>query len=223
MDEIEVELAALSELRDKPAGMIRLTATEHGAQTAILPALARVLPDYPDINVEVAIDYGLTDIVTERFDAGVRAGERVDKDMIAVRIGPDLRMAVVGAPSYFASHAAPTTPHHLADHICVNLRLPTQGGLYAWEFRKDGRDLQVRVDGQLTFNSPPIMLGAAIEGLGLAFVLEDQAKAQISDGRLVRVLAEWGQPFAGYHLYYPSRRQHTAAFTLLVEAMRYRG
>ena len=220
-DEIEAELDSLSEFRDKPAGTICLTATEHGAQTAVLPALARLLPDYPDIKVEVAIDYGLTDIVTERYDAGVRAGEQVDKDMIAVRIGPDLRMAVVGAPSYFASHGAPTTPHDLADHVCVNLRLPTHGGLYAWEFQKDGRELQVRVDGQLTFNSPPIMLGAAIQGLGLAFVLEDLAQAEIAGGRLVRVLADWCQPFAGYHLYYPSRRQHSAAFALLVEAMRH--
>jgi len=222
LDQIGTELAALGELRDKPAGTIRLTATEHAAQAVILPALTKLLPDYPDINVEVAIDYGLTDIVTERYDAGVRAGEHVAKDMIAVRVGPDLRMAVVGSPSYLATRAPPTTPHDLADHICINLRLPTQGGLYAWEFEKDGRELHVRVDGQLTFNCTPVMLGAAVDGLGLAFVLEDQAQAQISDGRLVRVLADWCQPFSGYHLFYPSRRQHAAAFTLLVEAMRYR-
>jgi DNA-binding transcriptional LysR family regulator len=222
-DEIEAELASLSALRDKPAGTIRLTATEHGAQTVILRAMARLLPDYPDINVEVAIDYGLTDIVTERYDAGVRVGEHVDKDMVAVRIGPDLRMAVVGSPSYFAGRAAPKTPNELADHVCVNLRLPTQGGLYAWEFQKGARKLQVRVEGQLTFNSTPIMLGAAIEGLGLAFVLEDQAQAHVADGRLLRVLADWCRPFSGYHLYYPNRRQHSPAFALLVEAMRYRG
>jgi DNA-binding transcriptional LysR family regulator len=222
-DEIEAELVALSALRDKPAGTIRLTATEHGAQTVILRALARLLPDYPDINVEVAIDYGLTDIVTERYDAGVRVGEHIDKDMIAVRIGPDLRMAVVGSPSYFADHAAPKTPHELANHVCVNLRLPTQGGLYAWEFKKGARELQVRVNGQLTFNSTPIMLDAAIEGLGLAFVLEDQVQAHVADGRLLQVLADWCQPFSGYHLYYPNRRQHSPAFALLVEAMRHRG
>lgn len=222
-DEIAAELASLSALRDKPAGTIRLTATEHGAQTVILRALARLLPDYPDINVEVAIDYGLTDIVTERYDAGVRVGEHIDKDMVAVRIGPDLRMAVVGSPSYFAGRTVPKTPNELADHVCVNLRLPTQGGLYAWEFQKGARKLQVRVVGQLTFNSTPIMLGAAIEGLGLAFVLEDQAQAHVADGRLLRVLADWCRPFSGYHLYYPNRRQHSPAFALLIEAMRYRG
>jgi DNA-binding transcriptional LysR family regulator len=222
-DEIDAEIASLSVFRDKPAGNIRLTATEHAAQTAILPALTRLRSEYSDIRVEVAIDYGLTDIVTEHYDAGVRAGEHIDKDMIAVRIGPDLRMAVVGSPSYFVDHAAPISPRDLINHICVNLRLPTKGALYAWEFKKDGCESEARVHGQFTFNSTPIILAAAIEGLGLAFVLEDQARAPIADGRLVRVLADWCEPFIGYHLYYPSRRQHTAAFALLVEAMRYRG
>jgi DNA-binding transcriptional LysR family regulator len=222
-DEIDAALASLSELRDKPAGTIRLTAVEHAAETILLPALARLLPDYPDIKVEVAIDYGLTDIVAERYDAGVRLGEQVARDMIAARIGPDQRMAVVGAPSYFAARPTPRTPHDLAEHVCVNLRLPTRGALYAWEFEKDGRELHVRVEGQLIFNSTPIMLGAAMRGLGLAYVPQDLTEAPLAAGRLVRVLADWCPPFAGYHLYYPSRRQLSPAFALLVEALRYRG
>jgi DNA-binding transcriptional LysR family regulator len=221
-DEIEAEIASLSVFREKPAGNIRLTATEHAAQMTILPALARLRSEYPDIKVEVAIDYGMTDIVTEHYDAGVRAGEHVDKDMVAVRVGPDLRMAVVGSPSYFVDHAAPKSPRDLIHHVCVNLRLPTKGSLYAWEFKKEGRENETRVNGQFTFNSTPIILAAAIEGLGLAFVLEDQVRQPLADGRLVRVLADWCEPFIGYHLYYPSRRQHTAAFAVLVEAMRHR-
>ena len=221
-DEIEAELAALSELRDKPAGTIRITAGEHAAETILWPALAKLLPDYPDIKVEIIVDYGLTDIVAERYDAGVRLGEQVAKDMIAVRIGPDFRMAVVGAPSYFASRPRPKTPQDLTAHNCINLRLPTYGGLYAWEFEKRGRELKVRVDGQLVFNNIALRLNAALAGLGLAYLPEDQVQAHLAEGRLIRVLADWCPPFSGYHLYYPSRRQPTPAFALLVDALRYR-
>jgi DNA-binding transcriptional LysR family regulator len=185
--------------------------------------LAKLLPDYPDIRVEIVIDYGLTDIVAERYDAGIRSGEQVAKDMIAVRIGPDLRMAVVGAPSYFAKRPRPRTPQDLTAHSCINLRLPTYGGLYAWEFEKDGRELRARVEGQLVFNSSALMLEAALGGFGLAYLPEDQVGAQLAEGRLVRVLTDWCPRYSGYHLYYPSRRQPTPAFALLVEALRYRG
>jgi DNA-binding transcriptional LysR family regulator len=222
-NEIDAKLDALSELREKPAGTIRITTTEHAAETVLWPNLERLLPDYPEVRVEVSIDPVLTDIVAERFDAGVRLGERLAKDMIAVRIGPDLRMAVVGAPPYFAERPAPKTPHDLTDHRCINLRLPTLGGLYAWEFEKDGRELNVRVDGQLVFNNMRMMIRASLAGLGLALVMEDQAEPLVRDGRLVRVLEDWCAPFAGYHLYYPSRRQLSPAFALLVEALRYRG
>ncbi len=223
IDEIGIELEALIELRDKPAGNIRLTALEHAADTLILPGLARLLPDYPDIKVEVVIDYGLTDIVTERFDAGVRIGELVAKDMIAVRIGPDMRMTVVGAPCYFAAHLAPKTPDDLARHSCINLRLPTLGGLYAWEFAKGNRERKIRVEGQLTFNNTPLMLESAVRGLGLAYVLDEEKVAQhVSAGRLVRVLTDWCPTLSGYHLYYPNRRLQSAAFCLLVEALRFR-
>ena len=222
-DEIQAELSALSALRDKPAGAIRLTTSEHAAQTILWPTLARLLPDYPDIKVELMIEQGLTDIVAQRFDAGVRLGEQVAKDMVAVRIGPDLRMAVVGAPSYFAGHPPPKTPHDLTAHDCINLRLATLGGLYAWEFEKGGRALNVRVEGRLVFNDAPLVLQAAEAGFGLACVPEDHARRQLADGRLVRALGDWCPPFPGYHLYYPSRRQQTPAFALLVEALRYRG
>ncbi len=223
MAEIEAELAALSELRDRPAGNLRITAGEHSAETVLWPALARLLPDYPDIKVEVVIDYGLTDIVAERFDAGIRLGEQVAKDMIAVRIGPDMRMIAVGAPGYFARHSKPQTPQDLTAHNCINLRLPTLGGIYAWEFEKEGRELRVRVDGQLVFNSTPLILKAALDGAGLAYLPEDRVKPYIADGRLVGVLDDWCEPFSGYHLYYPSRRQNSPAFALLVEALRYKG
>ena len=222
-DEIDSELAALSELRDKPAGNLRLTAGEHAAETVLWPALAKLLPDYPDIKVEVVIDYGLTDIVAERFDAGIRLGEQVAKDMIAVRIGPDMRMAAVAAPAYFARHPKPKTPQDLTGHNCINLRLPTLGGIYAWEFEKDDRELRVRVDGQLVFNSTPMILKAALDGIGLAYLPEDRVKPYVADGRLIGVLDDWCAPFSGYHLYYPSRRQLSPAFALLVEALRYRG
>jgi DNA-binding transcriptional LysR family regulator len=221
-EEIETEIDALVELRDKPAGTIRITATEYAADAILLPALATLLPQYPDIKVEIAIDYGLTDIVAQRYDAGVRGGEQVAKDMIAVRIGPDMRSAVVGAPSYFSERPEPKQPQDLVEHNCIALRLPTHGGRYAWEFEKGGRELRVRVDGQLTYNTTAQMLNAALAGLGLAYVPEGLAQPHLAGGRLRRVLEDWCLPYSGYHLYYPSRRQHTPAFALLVEALRYR-
>jgi DNA-binding transcriptional LysR family regulator len=221
-DAISAELARLSELREKPAGTIRITAAEHSANAILWPALKKLLPDYPDIKVEIVVDYGLTDIVAERYDAGVRLGEDVAKDMIAVRIGPDMRMAVVGAPSYFKSHPRPRTPQDLTAHACINLRLPTHGGIYAWEFGKGGRELKARVEGQLVFNNLALRLSAAMAGLGLAYVPQDAALPLIAEGQLVRVLADWCPPFSGYHLYYPSHRQHAPAFSLLVNALRYR-
>jgi DNA-binding transcriptional LysR family regulator len=223
LDEIDTELAALSELRDKPSGTIRITAHDHAVKAAVWPALEKLLPAYPDIKLEIAIDYGLTDIVAERYDAGIRSGEMVAKDMVAVRIGPDMRSAVVGAPAYFAQRPRPKTPQDLTAHTCINLRLPTHGGLYAWEFEKDGRELRVRVEGQLVFNATGPMLDAALAGFGLAYVPEDSVRAHLADGVLIRVLADWCPPFPGYHLYYPSRRQPTPAFALLVNALRYRG
>lgn len=222
MDEIESELAALSELRDKPAGTIRINAGEHAAEAVLWPALAKLLPDYPDINAEVIVDYGLTDIVAERYDAGVRLGEQVAKDMIAVRIAPDMRMAVVGSPAYFTGRKRPQAPHDLTGHSCINMRLPTYGGIYVWEFEKDGHELRVRVEGRLVFNNIALRVNAALEGLGLAYLPEDVVRTPIADGRLIRVLDDWCLPFSGYHLYYPSRKQPSAAFTLLVNALRYR-
>jgi DNA-binding transcriptional LysR family regulator len=222
-EEIEAELAALSELREKPAGTIRITAIDYVADTILWPKLARLLRGYPDTKVEIAIDYGLTDIVAQRYDAGVRSGEQVAKDMIAVRIGPDMRMAVVGAPSYFRNRSEPKTPQELIGHDCINLRLPTHGGLYAWEFEKGDHELRVRVEGQLVFNGTAQMLNAALAGFGLAYVPEDLAQPLVAKERLRRVLEDWCPPFPGYHLYYPSRRQHSAAFALLVDALRYRG
>src|SRR5205823_11148649 len=190
-EEIESELEALSELRDKPAGTIRITATDYAADTILLPKLAKFLPEYPDIKVEIIIDYGLTDIVAQRYDAGVRAGEQVAKDMIAVRIGPDMRMAIVGTPSYFRNRSEPKTPQELIGHNCINLRLPTHGGLYAWEFEKGDRELKVRVDGQLVLNSTTEMLKAALAGFGLAYVPHDVAQPHTAEGRLKHVLEEW--------------------------------
>jgi DNA-binding transcriptional LysR family regulator len=222
LKEISAELAAVSELREKPAGTIRLTATENAAEAVLWPALRVLLPDYPDIKVEVVIDYGLTDIVTEQIDAGVRPGETVDKDMIAVPIGPAMRMAVVGSPAYFAKRPPPRAPQELTDHDCINLRLPARRGIYAWEFERNGRELKVRVDGQLIFNTAALILNAALDGFGLAYLTEQQVQKHLDNGELVRVLANWCPPFAGYHLYYPSRRQPSAAFAVLVEALRYR-
>ena len=221
-EEIETELAGLSELREKPAGTVRITATDYAVETILWPKLTRFLQRYPDVKVETIIDYGLTDIVAERFDAGVRIGEQVAKDMIAVRIGPDMRIAVVAAPSYFNARSEPKRPQDLIGHNCINLRLPTHGGLYAWEFEKDGRELKVHVEGQLVFNGTFQMLNAALAGFGLAYVPEDLAQPHIAKGRLRRVLDDWCAPYSGYHLYYPSRRQLSPAFTLLVDALRWR-
>lgn len=223
LESIGAELASLSELREKPAGTIRITTSEHAAATILWPALERLLPQYPDINIELSIDSSLRDIVADRFDAGVRLGEALAKDMIAVKISPDLRMVIVGSPAYFARHPEPKTPNDLADHNCINLRLLTAGGLYAWELEKDGREVRVRVDGQLVFNEVGMIVRAVKAGLGLGFVMEDHIADDVAAGRLVRVLEDWCTPFSGYHLYYPSRRQPSAAFSLLVDALRYRG
>jgi DNA-binding transcriptional LysR family regulator len=222
-EEIDAALATVSELREKPAGSIRITATEYAADTILLPKLSKLLRQYPDIKVEIAIDYGLTDIVAQRFDAGVRSGEQVANDMIAVRIAPDMRMAVIGAPSYFRNHPEPKKPQDLIDHNCIKLRLPTHGGLYPWEFEKSGRELKVRVEGQLTFNTTAQMLSAALAGHGLAYVPDGWVQPYVAKRRLKRVLEDWCAPYSGYHLYYPSRRQSSAAFNLLVEALRWRG
>jgi len=221
-EQIEAELAVLRQLRGKPAGTIRITAVDHAADTVLWPALTKFLPRYPDITVEIIVDYGLTDIVAQRYDAGVRLGEQVAKDMIAVPIGPDMRMAVVGAPSYFAKRLPPRKPEDLPGHNCINLRLPTYGGLYAWGFEKNNQELKVRVEGQLVFNGTSQMLNAALAGFGLAYLPEDMALPHIAKGRLKRVLEPWCPPFPGYHLYFPSRRQSSPALALLVDALRYR-
>jgi DNA-binding transcriptional LysR family regulator len=222
-EEIHAELALLSQFRDKPVGKLRITAGEHAAITVLQPALAKILPDHPDIQVEIIVDYGLTDIVAEGFDAGVRLGEQVAKDMIAVRIGPDVRMAVVGSPTYFARHPRPKTPRDLIRHNCITIRLPTYGGIFPWEFEKKGEELKVRVEGQLVFNNIAMRLDAALKGLGLAYMPEDVVRTHIAKGRLIRVLSDWCPPFPGYHLYYPSRRQSSPAFTLFRDALRYSG
>lgn len=221
-EQIDTELASLGDLRDKPSGTIRLTANEHAADTLLWPVLSRLLPEYPDIKVEIDVDYGMTNIVTDRYDAGVRFGDQVAKDMIAVRIGPDMRMAVVGAPSYFATRAEPSSPRDLVEHRCINFRMPSAGGLYAWEFEKRGREMKVRVDGQLVFNRIPPLLSAARAGFGLACLTDDLVATDVAQGRLVRVLDDWCPPFSGYHLYYPSRLQPSPAFALIVDALRLR-
>jgi DNA-binding transcriptional LysR family regulator len=223
LEEIERKMAALTELREKPSGTIRITTHDHALRTVLWPALEKLLPGFPDIKVEIVIDYGLTDIAAERYDAGVRPGEIVAKDMVAVRIGPDLRMVVVGAPSYLDARSTPKMPQDLTGHTCINLRLPTHGGLYTWEFEKNGRELRVRVEGQLVFNGTAPMLDAALAGFGLAYLPEDDVQTHLEDGRLIQVLADWCPSYSGYHLYYPSRRQPTPAFALLVDALRYRG
>jgi DNA-binding transcriptional LysR family regulator len=222
-EEIEAELTALTELRDKPAGVIRITAGEHAAISILQPALRRFLPDYPDIKVEIIIDHGLTDIVAEGYDAGVRMGEQVAKDMIAVRIGPDMRMAVVASPAYFENHPLPETRQDLTAHKCINIRLPTYGGLFPWDLEKDGREVNVRVEGQLVFNSLAMRVQSALDGLGVAYMPEDHALPYIADGRLVRALEDWCPSFPGYHLYYPSRRHSSPALSLLADILRYRG
>lgn len=222
LEEIEAELLALSAFRDKPAGTIRITSSDHAANGILMPKLVKFLPRYPDIKVEIIVDYGLTNIVAERYDAGVRYGEQVEKDMIAVRIGPDARMATVATPAYFAHHAKPKTPHDLTEHVCINMHLPTYGGLYAWEYEKHGRALNVRVSGQLVFNGVSQIVSAVQAGLGLAHLPEDLVLDLIAKGKLVRVLEDWCPRFPGFYLYYPSRRQQSPAFSLLVDALRYR-
>ena len=221
-DDVEAELDALTELRDKPAGMVRITTGENALESILWPKLSKILPSYPDIKVEFDISYSLKNIVAERFDAGVRMGEQVEKDMIAVRIGPQIRMAAVAAPSYFADRPPPKTPRDLPRHSCINLRLPTYGGLYAWEFERRGREMNVRVDGQLIFNTATHIIAASLDGFGLAYLPEDMVLPHVDAGRLVRVLEDWCPPFPGYHLFFPSRRQHSPAFAVIVDALRYR-
>ncbi len=223
LEEIGATLAALGELRDRPSGTIRITTAAHAAETVLWPALEALLPAHPAITVEVHLDDALTDLVAGRYDAGIRLGELVDRDMVAVRIGPPLRLAVVGSPAYFATRPRPLLPQDLAAHACVNIRLPTFGALYAWEFEKEGRPIRVQVAGPLVVNSGAPLRRAALAGLGLACTFEDVVAADVQAGRLVRVLEDWCPPFPGYHLYYPSRRQPTPAFSLLVEALRTRG
>ncbi|WP_395398183.1 LysR family transcriptional regulator [Novosphingobium sp. BL-8A] len=222
-EEIAQELTSLSQLREKPAGTIRINAGEHPAVSVLQPALRRILPENPDIRVEIIVDYGLTDIVAEGYDAGVRLGEQVAKDMIAVRIGPDLRMAVVGSPDYFTRYPIPLSPQDLTAQNCIGIRLPTYGGIFPWDLDKDGHEVNVRIEGQLVFNNISLRLNSALDGLGLAYLPEDQVLDHVAAGRLVRVLEDWCEPFPGYHLYYPSRRHTSPAFALLVETLRYRG
>lgn len=222
-EEIQAELTALTEMRDKPAGTVRITAGEHAAISVLAPALDKFLPDNPDVKVEITVDYGLTDIVAERFDAGVRLGEQVAKDMIAVKIGPEMRMAVVGSPSYFLLNTWPEVPQDLTRHNCIQIRMPTHGNILQWEFEKDGHELNVRVDGQLVFNNVAMRMDAVLRGLGLAYMPEDLVESHIQKGRLVRVLEDWCLPFPGYHLYYPNRRHPSPAFSLVLEALRHRG
>jgi DNA-binding transcriptional LysR family regulator len=219
---IESGLTALNLLRDIPAGTIRLTASEHPAYTVIYPVLARLAADYPQIKIEVNVDNMLADLVAGRFDAGIRLGEHVERDMVAVRIAPDMRMAVVGTPAYFERHPRPETPQDLTQHECIGIRLPTHGGLLPWEFDRDGRSVTVRVEGQLIFNTMSLGLRAVLDGLGLGYCLDDMAAEAIADGRLIRVLEDWCEPFPGYHIYYPSRRLLSPALRLLIDALRFR-
>jgi len=221
-EDTDAELAAVSEVRKKPSGLVRITAAEFPANHLIWPKLLKVLPEYPDITVEVTVDYNRTDIVAERYDAGVRLGDEIAKDMIAVRISADMRIAVVGSPGYFAGRTRPKAPGDLADHNCINLRLPTHGGLMVWDFRKGKRELKVRAAGQWIFNSISPIVRAALAGQGLAFLPDDAVVEHLAEGRLVRVLDDWCQPYTGYHLYYPSRRQSSGALTVVVEALRHR-
>lgn len=222
-DGIEAGLAALTELRDKPAGTVRITVGDQPAESLLLPAVAKLLPAYPDLNVEISVNNGFVDIVAERFDAGVRLGETLAQDMVAVRIGPDMRMAVVGSPAYFAGRSSPQTPHDLAEHVCIGLRYTAQGGVGIWDLGKAGRAVNVRVEGQLVVNNIALARLGALQGIGLAYLPEEYVAPLISTGALVSVLADWCEPFPGYHLYYPSRRQQSAAFALVVEALRCRG
>lgn len=223
MDEIADSIQELSEMRDKPAGTVRITTSEHAAVAVLWPRLEPLLRDYPDVQVELSMDNGFVDIVADRFDAGVRLGESIAKDMIAVRIGPELRMAAVASPAYFERNPPPRTPHDLAQHRCINIRQRSSGGLYAWEFEQDGREIRVRVEGQLTFNGSYLLIDAAQAGFGIGLVMEDLVAPMIADGSLRRVLDDWCPPFPGYHLYYPSHRQPSAAFSLILDALRFRG
>lgn len=221
-DEIESELAALTELRNKPGGTVRITCGDHVLHSVLLPKLGPLVRDYPDITLEFDMSYGFRDIVADRFDAGVRMGDTIDKDMIAVPIGPPLRMAVAASPGYFAANPPPKAPRDLTAHRCINQRMPTSGGLYVWDFERRGRKVNVRVDGPFIFNTAPPQVDAALAGLGVALLPEDELMPHITAGRLLRVLEDWCPRFAGYHLYYPSRRQPSPAFSLVVEALRYR-
>lgn len=220
-DEIEAELDALTELRDKPAGTVRITCGDSILHSVLLPKLTPLLRDYPDIKLEFDVNYGFRDIVADRFDAGVRLGSTIDKDMVAVPIGPPLRMAVVGSPEYFESNPRPKTPRDLTAHRCINQRMPTSGGLYVWDFSRRGKQVNVRVDGPLIFNTSPPQVDAALAGLGLTLLPEDEVAEHVEAGRLVRVLEDWCPPFPGYHLYYPSRRQPSPAFSLVLQALRW--
>jgi len=221
-DDIDAEVAAVKDLRDKPVGSIRITSAEHAATSVLWPKLSKVMRDYPDINVEITIDYMLGDIVSQRFDAGVRMGDQVAKDMIAVRISPDLRMAVVGTPGYFATRTRPHSPLELTGHDCIRLRLPTHGSFLAWDLDKDGQQAKCAVSGQWVFNNSSSIVRAALAGHGLAYVPEDMVLEDIAAGRLIRVLEDWCSPYPGYHLYYPSRRQSSGAMAVIVDALRYR-
>lgn len=222
LDDIDVALASLSSMRDRPAGTVRITAHDHAIKTLLWPKLLPLLREYPDIHVDISVDYGLTDIAAQRFDAGVRSGNQVDKDMIAVRIGPDLTMAVAGSPAYFEARTQPIAPSDLTDHQCINLRLPTYGGLYAWELKKGHRVLQARVQGRAIFNNTALMVDAAVDGLGLCYAPLDLLLPYFDAGRLVPVLKDWWPRFPGYHLYYASRRQMPPALALVVSALRHR-
>ena len=222
-DEIERALTALGAMKKQPSGTIRINCPEHAASAVLWPKLSKFLLKFPEVKVEVVIDNGLVDIVAERFDAGIRHEELVAKDMIAVRIGPDMRMVVVGAPNYFKTRSVPHHPRDLTAHNCINVRLPTLGGLYVWEFERRGRELKVRVDGQLVLTNLDMRLNAVLAGVGLAYLPEDMVQNLVAKGKLVAVLDDWCAPYAGYHLYYPSRRQHTPAFAALLETLRWRG
>ncbi len=222
LDDIDQKLAALTELRERPAGLVRLTASLNAARTVLWPAINRIMLDNPDIEIELNVEAGFVDIAALRFDAGVRLGESLEKDMIAVPIGPRLRMAAVGAPAYFAQRGTPLAPHDLAHHTCINLRLPTSGGLYSWEFEQDGREVRVKVEGKLVLNDVDLITKAAVSGHGIAFVIENHVEAELANGTLVRMLDDWCKPFDGYYLYYPSRRQPSPAFSLMLEALRFR-
>ena len=222
-DDIRHGLESLDALREKPAGTIRITSSRSAAAAILMPVARRLLADHPDLSIEISVDQKLTDIVGEGFDAGVRLGEQVEKDMIAIRISPDLEMMVAGSPAYLERHGEPKSPQDLTGHNCINLRLPTKGGLYSWEFERKGRPLNVRVEGQFTCNDVPLIVDAASNGLGLVCLPSDTVRDALADGRLVRVLDDWCPPFPGYHLYYPSRRQQAPALTLLADILRYRG